>query len=332
MRKLTYAIALSTLLLAGCSQDEGIMESKGELVTLNYKVSLGKDVQSRNTTGEGTSSEGTSSEGTTSEGTATEGTTPALAVNKLLCVVYEGDKEVLRQIVAVDAEGKATFEPKLFTTIDYRIVFWAYYDSAEDGADFFDLTNFPQIKVSNDYYTTEMANVYKDAFTATIPVNLSKNEGITDPTLTRPFAQVTLLTSVEDYENTTLSNDHLLTPSTCTLTISNCNSVYDAKSGNWDTSSTISVTSNVSTTETKTIGEVGYYYLANEYIFAGGQNVTCGIEVKSNDTTIYSNSVDNVPLTGNLSTNMYNKNLLVGTVNYDITISLGDFGNVDNNI
>lgn len=328
MRKLTYAIALSTLLLAGCSQDEGIMESKGELVTLNYKVSLGKDVQSRNTTGEGTSSEGTSSEGTTSEGTTTEGTTPTLVVNKLLCVVYEGDKEVLRQIVAVDAEGKATFEPQLFTTIDYRIVFWAYYDSAEDGADFFDLTNFPKIEVSYDYYTTTSKPVYKDAFTFAEDVNLSKGKGGNAVTLTRPFTQVTLLTSVADYNNADAAT-HLSAPNKCVLIISSCLSVYDAKTGQWEAGDDISVTSAVATDATKTIDGVEYYYLANEYIFAGGQNVTCGIEVKSNDTTIYSNSVDNVPLTGNLSTNMYNKNLLVGTVNYEIAISQDAF--VDNN-
>lgn len=329
MKKLTYVIALCAFLLAGCSQDEAIVENKGELVTLNYKVSLGKDIQSRNTTGDDASSEGNSSEGTT-----TEGTTPSLAVNKLLCVVYESgkDAEVFREIVDVDNNGNAKFEPQLFTTIDYRIVFWAYYDSAEDGADFFDLTNFPQIKVSENYYTTSSEPVYKDAFTFAEDVNLSEGKGGNAVTLTRPFTQVTLLTSVEDY--VTVSNeddDHLYTPEKCKLEITSCLSVYDAKTGTWRSGDDISVTSAISTEETKTIDGVDYYYLANEYIFAGNGNVKCTITVLSaDDTTIYSNSVENVPLSANKSTNMYNENLLVGNVTYNITIGQGAFDDDSN--
>lgn len=289
------------------------MESKGELVTLNYKVSLGKDVQSR---------AGASD----------------LAVNKLLCVVYENGKtenngEVLRQIVNIDNEGKAEFKPNLFTTISYRVAFWAYYDSAEDGADFFDLADLRKIKVSNDYYTTSMDNVYKDAFTFVQDVQLSTNTGGGSVYLKRPFSQVTLLTSVEDYNNVSNAS-HLSLPKTSELNITSCQPYYDLKVGQWiNETGTISVTSDVSTTTTKTIGEKQYYYLANEYIFAGGSNVKCNINVKNEaGSTIYTNEVAEMPLNPNKSTNMYNENLLLGTVNYSIEIDQSAFGNSDNNI
>ena len=96
MRKLTYVIAMMALLLTGCSQDESVMENKGELVTLNYNVSLGSGVQSR--TGE----------------------EPELAVNKLICAVFEADKEKYREIVDIDANGNASFTPKLLDNTTYN--------------------------------------------------------------------------------------------------------------------------------------------------------------------------------------------------------------------
>ena len=69
-------------------------------MALKYNVSLNNDVLSR--TGE----------------------EPALAVNKLLCAVFEDGIRLYHEIVDVNRNGKASFTPKLLDNTDYRIVFW----------------------------------------------------------------------------------------------------------------------------------------------------------------------------------------------------------------
>ena len=178
MRKLSCVIALSILLLAGCSQDEGIMESKGELVTLNYNVSLGNGVQSR--AGED------------------------LAVNKLLCTIFEVNTdgsaiEVKRDILDM-TNGTAQYTPKLFSNVQYKIAFWAYCE--QNGQSCFDLTDARNIKINYELYDKEafVENKYKDAYTAAHEIKLTETKQTPSIVLNRPFGMVKVLTSKADYE------------------------------------------------------------------------------------------------------------------------------------
>lgn len=296
MRKLTYAITLCAFLLAGCSQDEGIVENKGELVTLNYNVSLGDGVQSR--TGE----------------------TPQLVANKLIYAVYKNGNtdELYRNVVEVDENGKASFSPSLLNDTDYQIVFWAYYEG-DNGETCYELDDLTRITVNENYDKDAFTNNnHKDAFTAVDKVNLSESEGKTKSvTLTRPFAQVNLLLAEADFEKAqTLGG----TPTTCELTITGHNDVYNALTTEWSQSknnTSITLNSVVSKNPSE-----GYYCLANEYLFSSGKTATCEIVVKDAEgKAICTYPVNDMPLTSNASTNMSSQNMLTGGgVTYTITI------------
>ena len=300
MKKLTYAIALSSLLLAGCSQDEGIMESKGELVTLNYNVSLGNDVQSR---------ADASSE---------------LAVNNLLCVVFETEtgNEVKRDIVPV-TNGSASYSPKLFSNINYRIAFWAYY-ADNVGNSCFNLTNVKAIQI-NDKYDKEnfIENKFKDAYTAYHDVTLTKENQTPSITLTRPFGMINIYTSKADYEAAVAMGS---TPSTGTINIGSCLKTFNAYEQQWvaGNEAAVELNTEVSSQEV-TFNGIPFYCLASEYVFANGTVTTTNIQVKDgSQKVIYNSTISDMPLGASIRTNLYNGTLLTGGgVTYTITINPG---------
>ena len=295
MKKLTYAIALSSLLLAGCSQDEGIMESKGELVTLNYNVSLGNNVQSR---------ADASSE---------------LAVNNLLCVVFEKKtgNEVKRDKVPV-TNGSASYSPKLFSNINYRIVFWAYYADNE-GNSCFNLADVKAIQINNEKYDKEnfIENKFKDAYTAYHDVTLTKENQTPSITLTRPFGMVNIYTSKTDYEAAVAMGS---TPKTGTINIGSCSKTFNAYTQEWVGGNDTEVSS-----EEVTFNGESSYCLASEYVFANGTVTTTNIQVKDESPkVIYNSTISDMPLGANIRTNLYNGTLLTGGgVTYTITFNQG---------
>lgn len=296
MKKLTYAIALSSLLLAGCSQDEGIMENKGELVTLNYNVSLGNNVQSR------------------------ADASQELAVNKLLCIVFERENgnEVKRDIVEI-ANGQAIYSPTLFSNINYRIAFWAYY-SDNEGNSCFDLADVKAIQI-NDKYDKEnfIENKFKDAYTAYHDVTLTTKNQTPSITLTRPFGMVNIYTSKADYEAAVAMGS---TPSTGTINIGSCSKTFNAYEQEWvgGNEAAVELNTKVSSQEV-TFNGVLSYCLASEYVFANGTVTTTNIQVKDgSQKVIYNSTISGMPLGASIRTNLYNGTLLTGGgVTYNIT-------------
>lgn len=301
MRKLTYAIALSSLLLAGCSQDEGIMENKGELVTLNYNVSLGNDVQSR------------------ADGN------PELAVNKLLCIVFERENgnEVKRDTVEI-ANGQAIYSPTLFSNINYRIAFWAYYADNE-GNSCFNLADVKAIQINNEKYDKGnfIENKFKDAYTAYHDVTLTTENQTPSITLTRPFGMVNIYTSKADYEAAVAMGS---TPTTGTINIGSCSKTFNAYTKQWvgGNEANVKLNTEVSSQEV-TFNGFPSYCLASEYVFANGTVTTTNIQVKDgSQKVIYNSTISDMPLDASIRTNLYNATLLTGGgVTYTITINQG---------
>lgn len=329
MRKLTYVIAMMALLLTGCSQDESVMENKGELVTLNYNVSLGDGVQSR--TG----------------GEPQNQSTQTTLTKQLLCAIYEistaadGKKTYTHKktdIVSsssVNAQGAVQFSysPSLLNTVDYKIVFFACNYDATEGACFdFGNENDLQVIKINDTKAAKAcfaSNESKDAFVGSdeITNGISTKSGSIG--LTRPFSQVNVLTSVGDYNKAVGLGR---TPSTTTLTFSKLIDTYNALDNEWSNEVTDkSLKSDVDANKTLTISkgegenkvDVDYCYLANTYLFASGSNPSCVVTVMDgNNNVIYTSSIPQVPLGSNQRTNMYNENLLTGGgISYTITIN-----------
>lgn len=301
MRKLTCVIALSTLLLAGCSQDEGIMESKGELVTLNYNVSLGNGVQSR--AGED------------------------LAVNKLLCTIFEVNtdgsaKEVKRDILDM-TNGTAQYTPKLFSNVQYKIAFWAYCE--QDGQSCFDLTDARNIKINSELYDKGafIENKYKDAYTAAHEIKLTETKQTPSIVLNRPFGMVKVLTSKADYEAAVALGS---TPTNGTITVGSCNKVYDAYAQEWKSGNDAPVLLNTSVSATTVqYQDMECYVLASEYVFGNGTVTTTNIQIMdASEKNIYNATISNMPLGMNMRTNMYNETLLTGGgVTYTVSVNEG---------
>ena len=309
MKKLTYAIALSSLLLAGCSQEEGIMESTGELVTLNYNVSLGNNVQSR------------------------ADASQELAVNNLLCVVFEKEtgNEVKREKVPV-TNGSASYSPKLFSNINYRIVFWAYYEDNDDNS-CFKFEDVKAIQINEKYDKGNfIENKFKDAYTAYHDVTLTKENQTPYITLTRPFGMVNIYTSKADYDAAVEMGS---TPTSGTLTIGNCSKTFDAYNQQWLTTSDGNIVLNTSVSATPvTYNNIDdCINLASEYVFGYGTVATTQISViDHSNKTIYQSSIENMPLGVNTRTNLYNEKLFTGGVTYTITISQGFSGDINESV
>lgn len=294
MKKLTYAIALSTLLLAGCSQEDGIMESKGELVTLNYNISLTDGVQSR--AGEGVDH----------------------GVNKLLCMVFEkdGTEELKRQVVEFDNDGKARYTPVLFKNIEYRIVFWAYHKNGNDSC--YNVTT-SAIVTTNEKYDKEYFenDLYKNAYSAYDDVQIIDNAMPTTVTLTRPFGQINVYTTEQDWMNA-LGLQSI--PSSSSLTLSGFSTQFNAFNQEW-------VDEECEAFELNSTVSDNNYCLACEYVFAKG-NGNCLIKVKDgNNKEIYNYTVVNFPIEKNQRTNIKpaggSVGLMTGNVSYTIEISNG---------
>ncbi len=311
MKKLTYAIALSSLLLAGCSQDEGIMESKGELVTLNYNVSLGNGVQSR--AGED------------------------LAVNKLLCVIFEKgvnqeSTEIRRDIVDIQDSNSIIYTPTLFNNAEYRIVFWAYH--VENGDSCFNLENMKSIMINDKYDKGSFEdNKNKDAFTAFHDVKLEKVNQTPKITLNRPFGMVNVYTSKDDYEAAVRIGS---TPTSGSLYLNDYSMKYNAYEQKWneDTDGPILLNTKVSTDQIVTFDNKECYCLASEYVFGGNNVLATRVTIKNDkDKEIYnSGEITNMPLGQNARTNLYNPNLLTGGgVTYTITFNQGFIDDDDYN-
>lgn len=318
MKKLTYAIALSSLLLAGCSQDEGIMESKGELVTMNYNLSLGNTSQSR---GEG------------------EQQITSIRVNKLMCAVYEIKKgeddstetyewKYTQSVYDNDySDGiKFSYSPMLLNNIDYKIVFFACYETSGESPNtyfMFDANKTLQSIKADISNTTEAFknNAYKDAFVGCDEVRkgTSKNEG--KITLKRPFPQVNVLTSKQDYDDAA-SIDKV--PTSCSITFSKILDTYNALNNSWSNEITYNLTSIVNAENKVTnINGIDYYFLCNKYLFGSTvANITCQISIKSGEDEIYnSGEIANFPLGSNQSTNFINEKLLTGGgITYEIIL------------
>lgn len=331
MKKLTYAIALSTLLLAGCSQEDGIMESKGELVTLNYNINLNDGVQSR-------------------------AGNEQVVVNKLYCAIYEvenkkidGNEKTYYNYVRTDKvdanfNNTVTYTPALFKNLEYKIIFWAQYE--ETGKDpYYNLSDnagnntLLAITVNNNADVTNVYNSFpqKDAFTA---ISGKAKGSITasnggSVTLTRPFSQVNVYTLEDDWTQAVALNR---IPTSSTIMI-NCQTTYNAMTQEWEGNAIdLEITSTPSYDQkfTYTNGtddtsdDWNCCTLFSEYVFAScGDNVNCYLKIFDNvSTPICEEEIPNFPLLINKRTNVIGR-IMTGVVEYNV--STGTWGD-DKNI
>ncbi|MBQ2857123.1 MAG: hypothetical protein IJE78_08405 [Bacteroidaceae bacterium] len=301
MRKLTYTMALTALMLAGCSQEENL--NTGEEVKVTFTANLSNGIQSR---------------------TDGEAETSPVMVDKMIFAVYtnDGSKRLIYQESDVNENGEAKFSSTLLKGECYDIVFWAYKSTNNTC---YDLTNFPLVKF-NPTNSTAI-----DAYTVRED-NYVISGGNISVTLKRPLAQINFAENLNTWSNA-LELFGNKTPVLAKLKVYDCPTSYNALTGEIEGSETAdytySFTPNTSTillTDTKNTEDVNddvkYFALASGYVL-GETTVSCGVDLfDESQDILYSFSVPNVPAKPNYRTNIYG-NLLMSTTSYTVTVNVG---------
>ena len=294
MRKLFSIFAASMMLFAASCSTEKFDEPKGD-GNVTFTVQLPGGLQSR-ALGDGT--------------TATKlyvaayeaGTTAPLAVANGA------------QSIADMSSLKATVSLQLVTGKTYDLVFWA---QAADAPYAFNPTG----RTVDMNYSGAAANAEnRDAF-----FHIENGLTVTGPmekdiTLKRPFAQLNFVTA--DYQAAKGAGIDATTTSVKVKNLKPTLSLVDGKATG--TADEVTFTTAARPTETMTIGNGSYDYLAMNYLLVDDTRDVVECEMTAydaadaNDTRVL--AVSSVPVQRNYRTNIYG-NLLTSTTTYNVTIA-----------
>ena len=340
MKKLFYPLFVfaAMAMTTSCSQDEELVQQSGEMTT--FKVELDGAAKSR---------------------TAGDGQT----VNELYYAVY--DKNGDNVIYPADAKygkttvtaGKATVSLPLMKSEAYDIVFWAQ----NKDANAYTFTELTEITVNYTGLKSNQEN--RDAFFNTLNDYIAKGNTQTVE-LRRPFAQLNVATSIEDWKNATYlyqanGNDGYPVKSS-SVTIDNLATTFNAKTGaaTGETSAEVVFDKNDILDESiwiKSIDNNGnevkseYKLLAMNYVLmesdklpqdtkdhekAEGDNSRATVEVdftlwKDDANAIVSANVPFAPIQRNYRTNIIGHFLTGDATQFNIVVD-ANFDNDDNNV
>lgn len=300
MKEKALTFALSALLLAGCSQDDGVMNTTGEEVKMSFSIQTGNGAQTRANYGIGEN------------------------IDKLVCAVYEKTGEdtytFIKQEEGTQQTAGATdfiYEPVLLKGHTYKVVFWAMDKEAgytvNDG-----LTNIT-------FPTSIAANADNmDVFTGH---STDATAGEAQPqtvTLSRPFGQLNFATTAEDIASVKslvkATDDATLT--TSVEVSAGVMTAYNAltKEGTYS-AETITFTTADIPTEKITVGGIEYEWLSTNFLMTN-QTVACTLKLFVNGAEANSLTVNQVPVKANTRTNIYGR-LMTGEIKYDVTLDKG---------
>lgn len=292
MKKLIYILFALPWILVSCSQEaDQVVE---ESVEVNFSTAIPGQI-----------------------GTRASG----LSVNKLICAVFEKDKEVkdLRQTITITDANSILYAPRLLKGRTYKVVFWAMKDAN------YDVTDLTRIVRSS---TGSSDEADYDAFTATTSITVENSVSVR-VTLTRPLAQLNL--GVSELDWTTVSDVFGQTPKTTTVTYYVADS-FDALTGE---SGSVSESKNtrmdIASGAVLTVNHNSYKSLGSFFILLPKADSQTLVDINVTvcdqaDQIVRSNiSIPQVPVQRNYKTNLVG-GLLTGTVNYQVIIS-DDFSN-----
>lgn len=298
--KKALTFALSALLLAGCSQDDGVMNTTGEEVKMSFSVQTGNGAQTRANYGIGEN------------------------IDKLVCAVYEKTGEDTYTFIKQEEGEQQTtgatdfiYEPVLLKGHSYKVVFWAMGQDAgytvNDG-----LTNIT-------FPTSIAANADNmDVFTGHSADATAGEDQPQTVTLSRPFGQLNFATTADDIASVKslvkAADDATLT--TSVEVSAGVMTAYNAltKEGTYSAEA-ITFTTAAIPTENITVGGTGYEWLSTNFLMTN-QTVTCTLKLFVNEKEANSLTVNQVPVKANTRTNIYGR-LMTGEIKYDVTLDKG---------
>ncbi len=285
MKKLFYLLLATPLLLASCSNDEEVANE--ETVQVSFSTELPGRIGTR--------------------------AASTLNVNKVVCAVFENDTEIknLREVIDITEAGSIEFAPRLIKGRTYDVVFWAMKDGCYDVSDMTAIT-----RVSGG--TSSEAEFESFTESVEIEVTGSKSETVT---LKRPYAQLNLGVTTEDWDAVADANKFNMVPKKMVIQTRG-KDTFNALEGTV-TGGDADIIRNleVSGSDLAVDGTV-YKSIASCYIYpeAGRDNVDITYTISTEDGMKIREDVDilNVPLQANYRTNIVG-GLLTGTITYTIT-------------
>ena len=297
MKKLIYLLLAMPMLFISCNQENEIASE--ETVQVSFSTELPKRI-----------------------GTRANATN--LNVNKVVCAVFEGGKEIrtLREVITIQEGEGIVFAPRLIKGRTYDVVFWAMKD---DNYNVDDMTAITRASVAT---ATESDF---DAFTESVEVEVtgSKSETIT---LNRPLAQLNLGVTSEDWNAVASDETFDMTPTKIDVKVTGKDR-FNALTGA-ATGEDVEITRNLIVSGSDlTAGNSTYKSIAMCYVYpdAGQENVDITYTIyDQNDNVIREDvTIQNIPLENNFRTNVVG-GLLTGTITYTITFEK-DFNTTEKN-
>ena len=287
MKKLIYLLLAMPLLFTSCSNDEEMASE--ETVQVSFSTELPKRISTR--------------------ANATN-----LNVNKVVCAVFEGGKEIriLREVITIQEGEGIVFAPRLIKGRKYDVVFWAYKEGSYDVDNLTEITRITD-KPEADY----------DAFTHSEEITVSSSDSKTI-TLTRPLAQLNIGVTIDDWD--TVKNKFSMTPKTMAITLSD-KKTFNALTGTAVGSDEL-ITYNLNCSGNDfTVNNTTYKSIASCYVLtdANKENFDISYTIYTikdqNPSPIRSDvTISSIPLHANYKTNVVG-GLLTGVITYNISIN-----------
>lgn len=247
-------------------------------------------------------------------------------IDEVVCGVFENDVEIagLRTVVPVPADGVLKFTPTLINGHTYTIVLWAHTSGSFNTGK---LTAITRV-AGND-------EALYDAFTIAREFTVNGSDNIS-VILQRPFAQLNIGVSQEDWNAVANAATFNLEPKKVKLTVNNAATSYNALTGKGvETDQTLSYDINVPADQTITSGGVTYRLLSQCYVLleSGFPNADVTYEILATEDKYVTDGVFNsVPFDANHRTNILGR-LMTGKIDYSITLNLAGFDTAnDNNV
>ena len=249
-----------------------------------------------------------------------------LTVNKLVCAVFENGQEIVghRKTIDVTSASGITYSPRLVKGRTYQVAFWAMKGGNYDVADMTCITRSATGSANEADY---------DAFTAHIDDVFVSNDNQPKPiVLTRPFAQLNMGVTPEDWNGVASESTFNMTPTNITISLTG-KDTFNALTG-LATGEDKSIDYNLPVSGSEfTVDNNIYKNIAMCYVLPDAQKENFEITYSiydQNSKAIRSNvEINAVPLQANYKTNVVG-GLLTGTVTYNVSIQEG-FSNNENN-
>ena len=227
--------------------------------------------------------------------------------------MFENGTEIstLRQVVDVTESGSVEFAPRLIKGRTYDVVFWAMKDGCYDVSDMTAITRVSGGTSSESEF---------ESFTESVEIEVtgSKSETVT---LKRPYAQLNLGVTADDWNAVANENTFNMTPKKMVIKTSGKDTFNALKGTVTGDDADIIRNLDVSGSDLS-VGETTYKSIAMCYIYPessqGNFDVSYTISTEDDRVIRKDVTIQNVPLQANYRTNIVG-GLLTGTITYTIT-------------